>query len=158
MNRQVRGAGAGGGAPDGRLRPRRKRGDRPHGSWRALLRRAEVDECVAHRPLDLVREGAGQQHRAHGGIGCQLLPALLELGDHLARHGIELVRRIQRDGRHRPIDRIAQSRRAHALDRHITIMEVVPAQVNLAGGAFAQLLEDLVLVDDAADDGVGAGH
>ena len=35
---------------------------------------------------------AGQQDRAHRAVGADLLPCLLDLGDHLARHGIELVR------------------------------------------------------------------
>jgi hypothetical protein len=41
---------------------------------------------------------AGQQHRAHRSVGGQLLPALLQLADHLARHGVELIGRVQRHG------------------------------------------------------------
>ena len=38
---------------------------------------------------------AGQQHGAHGRVGGEFFPALLQLGDHLARHGVQPVRRIQ---------------------------------------------------------------
>ena len=42
---------------------------------------------------------AGQQHGAHRGIRRQLLPALLDLGDHLARHGVQPVRRVEGERR-----------------------------------------------------------
>jgi hypothetical protein len=65
------------------------------------LSSAEPESAVAIRIAEIgagaeAAARAGQQHGAHRGVGGERLPAILELSDHLARHGVELVGRIQR--------------------------------------------------------------
>ena len=42
---------------------------------------------------------AGQQHGAHRRVGREVLPAELDLRDHLARHGVQPLRRVEGERR-----------------------------------------------------------
>jgi len=96
-------------------------------------------------------EGAqgGARHILHHHIGRGRVRYRIKNLDHIGVLQPPHQGRFGREkaGIHRAVNRVTQGRSPHELDGHIAVMEVISAKKHLAGGAFAQLLDDPVLAD-----------